>query len=101
MVTQKLSLPSESDVVLALGSRTTMLHPELLRHRAWWREILGKEVHKRRAELATDPRGDEEVRVSLYSVGCYIGIQTYTAVRRMCSWNLAMYLHVHSLFPSQ
>lgn len=46
-------VPSESSqAVVALGSRTTMLHPEMKRHRAWWREILSAEVAKKLAERA-------------------------------------------------
>ena len=44
---------SESEAVIALGSRTTMLHPEMKRHRAWWREILSSEVPKKLAGRAS------------------------------------------------
>lgn len=52
MAAPQLTNPSESEVVLALGSRTTMLHPEIKRHRGWWREILHREVPRRQAERA-------------------------------------------------
>jgi len=45
--------PCMSEVTVALGSRTTMLHPEIKRHRGWWREILHKEVPRRQAERAS------------------------------------------------
>lgn len=47
--------PSESEAVVALGSRTTMLHPEIKRHRGWWREILRQEVPRKQAERARAP----------------------------------------------
>ena len=50
MVTLALS---ESEAVIALGSRTTMLHPEIKRHRAWWREILDSEVPQKLAGRAS------------------------------------------------
>ncbi len=43
----------DSEVAVALGSRTTVLHPEIKRHRGWWREILHKEVPRRQAERAS------------------------------------------------
>lgn len=49
MAAPQLASPSESEAVLALGSRTTMLHPEIKRHRAWWREILCRELPRRQA----------------------------------------------------
>ena len=52
MVAPQQPSPTESGAVLALGSRTTMLHPEIKRHRAWWREILHREVPRRKAERA-------------------------------------------------
>lgn len=43
----------ESEAVRALGSRTTMLHPEMKRHRAWWRQILMSQVPEQLAELVS------------------------------------------------
>lgn len=51
----------ESEAVLALGSRTTTLHPELKRHRAWWREILSKNVLRALAERVSSPAAAEKV----------------------------------------
>ncbi|CAB1116650.1 unnamed protein product [Ectocarpus sp. CCAP 1310/34] len=50
----------ESEAVLALGSRTTTLHPELKRHRAWWREILSKNVLRTLAERVVSPPAAEK-----------------------------------------
>ncbi|CAN0188507.1 unnamed protein product, partial [Ectocarpus sp. 12 AP-2014] len=50
----------ESEAVLALGSRTTTLHPELKRHRAWWREILSKNVLRALAERVSSPPAAEK-----------------------------------------
>eukprot|EP00903_Cladosiphon_okamuranus_P005671 g5634.t1 len=52
MATPQLLNTVESEAVLALGSRTTLLHPEIKRHRGWWREILHREVPRRQAERA-------------------------------------------------
>lgn len=38
------NLPTESALVGALGHRTLLLHVEMKRLRAWWREILGCDV---------------------------------------------------------
>lgn len=69
MAAQVVLLMSESEVVDALGSRTTSLHPEIKRHRAWWREILGNGVHRRLAERIVEPSGTTAVEVC-GGVGC-------------------------------
>lgn len=43
-------MATESEAVIALGARTTRLHVEIKRLRAWWREILRKELIKKLAE---------------------------------------------------
>lgn len=50
MTDNLLIVGGESEAVKSLGSRTTMLHPEIKRHRAWWRKILGNGVLKRLGE---------------------------------------------------
>lgn len=61
MVRAGKSAVGESDVVKALGSRTTTLHPELKRHRAWWREILSKNVLRTLAERVSSSPAAEKV----------------------------------------
>ncbi|CAM9834376.1 unnamed protein product, partial [Ectocarpus fasciculatus] len=61
MVRAGKSAVGESEVVLALGSRTTTLHPELKRHRAWWREILSRHVLRTLAErVSSSPAAEKD-----------------------------------------
>ena len=55
------SVLSESEVVIALGSRTTILHPEIKRHRAWWQEILRSRVEEKLAERVSSPTASAKV----------------------------------------
>lgn len=41
---------TESEAVIVLGARTSRLHVEIKRLRAWWRTILRKELTQKLAE---------------------------------------------------
>lgn len=80
--------PSESEAVSALGSRTTMLHPELKRHRAWWREILKVEVPKKLAECAA-PQAVSDASVPV-SAKVNFAYTSAWSVFRPAGWQLTL-----------
>lgn len=51
----------KSEVIIALGSRTTILHPEIKRHRAWWKEILRSRVYEKIANRVSSPAAAAKV----------------------------------------
>lgn len=50
-----------NEAIFSLGSRTTILHPEIKRHRAWWKEILRSRVHEKIANRVSFPAAAAKV----------------------------------------